>query len=94
MFASAPAKPCFVRADVPFTVNPCKQTWPGNGPMADQDELILEIFQETPVESGLLDSVVLSVVLLRSGNALGDEVADDPLYSLMTASWPGKVGIF
>ncbi|KAF8498220.1 hypothetical protein F5888DRAFT_231819 [Russula emetica] len=36
------------------------------------DELTLEIFQESPVESGLLESIVLSVVLLRSGYSFGD----------------------
>jgi hypothetical protein len=36
------------------------------------DELRLEIFQEALVESGLLEAIVLSVVLLRSGRSLGD----------------------
>lgn len=36
------------------------------------DELRLEIFQEALAESGLLDAIVLSVVLLRSGRPLGD----------------------
>jgi hypothetical protein len=36
------------------------------------DELILDIFQETLVESGLLEAIVFSVVLLRSGRSLGD----------------------
>jgi hypothetical protein len=48
------------------------------------DELILEIFEETPVESDLLHSIVLSVVLLRSGYSLGDTQAQfdpsNPLY--------------
>jgi hypothetical protein len=48
------------------------------------DELILDIFEETPVESGFLDSIVLSVVLLRSGYSLGDSQAhfdpSNPLY--------------
>lgn len=37
-------------------------------------ELNLEVFQEVPlvVQSGLLDAIVLSVVLLRSGQSLGD----------------------
>ncbi len=39
--------------------------------MSRTNELILEIFQ-TPVESGLLEAIVLSVILLRSGHALGD----------------------
>jgi len=49
------------------------------------DELILEIFQETPIEPGLLDAIVLSVVLLRSGQSLGDSSRQislsDPTYS-------------
>jgi len=36
------------------------------------DELGLEIFQEAEVESGLLEAIVLSLVLLRSGRSLGD----------------------
>jgi hypothetical protein len=48
------------------------------------DELILELFQEAPVESGLLEAIVLSVVLLRSGRTLGDtpDLLDfsNPLY--------------
>jgi hypothetical protein len=36
------------------------------------DELRLEIFQEALIEPGLLDAVVLSVVLMRSGRSLGD----------------------
>jgi len=36
------------------------------------DELGLGIFQETLVESGLLEVIVLSLVLLRSGRPLGD----------------------
>jgi len=36
------------------------------------DELRLEIFQEALVESGLLEAVVLSIVLIRSGRSLGD----------------------
>ena len=36
------------------------------------DELVLEILQEAPDDSALLDSIVLSVVLLRSGHSLGD----------------------
>ncbi|KAF8463220.1 hypothetical protein DFH94DRAFT_454047 [Russula ochroleuca] len=36
------------------------------------DELILEIFQESPVESDLFEAIVLSLVLLRSGRSLGD----------------------
>jgi hypothetical protein len=44
--------------------------------MRHTDELILEIFQETPVDSGLLEAIVLSVVLLRSGRPLGDSLED------------------
>jgi hypothetical protein len=40
--------------------------------MRHTDELILDVFQETPVDSGLLEAIVLSVVLLRSGRSLGD----------------------
>jgi hypothetical protein len=36
------------------------------------DELRLEIFQEALVETGLLDAIVLSIVLVRSGRSLGD----------------------
>jgi len=34
------------------------------------DDLDLEIFQEALVEPGLLEAIVLSVVLLRSGRSL------------------------
>ncbi|KAF8460712.1 hypothetical protein DFH94DRAFT_805692 [Russula ochroleuca] len=44
------------------------------------DELILEIFQESPVESDLFEAIILSVVLLRSGRSLGDS-PEDILYS-------------
>ena len=40
------------------------------------EELILEIFQNSPVESDLLEAIVLSVVLLRSGRSLGDSTGD------------------
>ena len=47
-------------------------------------ELILDIFQETPVDSGLLEGIVLSVVLLRSGRSLGDSLErldlSNPIY--------------
>ena len=36
------------------------------------DELRLEIFQEALVQSGLLEAIVLSIVLIRSGRSLGD----------------------
>ena len=42
---------------------------------AGTDDLILEIFQDAPIESGLLEAIVLSVVLLRSGHSLGDSQA-------------------
>jgi hypothetical protein len=51
---------------------------------AGTDELILEISQEGPIESGLLEAIVLSVVLLRSGNSLGDSQREisstNPIY--------------
>ena len=52
---------------------------------AGTDNLILEIFQEAPIESGLLEAIVLSVVLLRSGYPLGDSSREislsNPTYS-------------
>ena len=51
------------------------------------DELTLKIFQEVPlaIESGLLDAIVLSVVLLRSGHSFGDSSGgislSNPTYS-------------
>ena len=49
------------------------------------NDLILEIFQDVPIESGLLEAIVLSVVLLRSGNSFGDSSGQislsDPTYS-------------
>ncbi|KAF8498221.1 hypothetical protein F5888DRAFT_1634132 [Russula emetica] len=45
------------------------------------DDLILEIFQEAPIESGIVEVIVLSVVLLRSGHSLGDsqgEITSSP----------------
>ncbi|KAI9508977.1 hypothetical protein F5148DRAFT_1191211 [Russula earlei] len=38
------------------------------------DILILEILQEALVEPGLLEAIVLSLVLLRSGRSLGDTI--------------------
>jgi len=61
-----------------------------------RDELILEIFQESPVESGLLDAIVLSVVLIRSGHSLGDpywptqSVMGYPLYSMTVVGLIGS----
>jgi hypothetical protein len=49
--------------------------------------LDLEVFQEVPlvVQSGLLDAIVLSVVLLRSGQSLGDSPGEisfsNPIYA-------------
>ena len=43
---------------------------------AGTDDLILEIFQEAPIESGLLEAIVLSVVVLRSGYSLGDSPSE------------------
>jgi hypothetical protein len=52
---------------------------------AGADDLILEIFQEAPIESGLLEAIVLSIVLIRSGHTLGDTSREislsDPMYS-------------
>ena len=36
------------------------------------DELHLKIFQVALVEPGLLEAIVLSIVLLQSGNSFGD----------------------
>jgi hypothetical protein len=49
------------------------------------DELKLKIFREVPLadESGLLDAIVLSVVLLRSGQSLGDSPGDISLLGQM-----------
>ena len=40
--------------------------------MSRADEIRLEIFQEALVQSGLLEAIVLSIVLIRSGRSLGD----------------------
>jgi hypothetical protein len=51
---------------------------------AGADDLILEIFQEALIESGL-EAIVLSIVLIRSGHTLGDTSREislsDPMYS-------------
>ena len=52
------------------------------------DELILEIFQESPVEPELFEAIVLSVVLLRSGRSLGDSPEDILIGSYL------RVGLF
>jgi hypothetical protein len=44
------------------------------------DDLDLEIFQEALVESGLIEAIVLSVILLRSGRPFGDIVEMMPFY--------------
>jgi hypothetical protein len=57
------------------------------------DELLLEIFQVALVESGLLEAIILSVVLLQSGRSLGDSFEviqySNLIFSmpLGTASW-------
>ena len=43
------------------------------------DELRLKIFQEALVEPGLLEAIVLSIVLLQSGNSFGDGL--QPVFS-------------
>jgi hypothetical protein len=45
------------------------------------DDLDLEIFQEALVEQGLLEAIVLSVVLLRSGRPLDEDA------TAMSARW-------
>ena len=58
--------------------------WQVNAGTESTDELILEISQETPIESSLLEAIVLSVVLLRSGRSLGDSPGEisstNPIY--------------
>jgi hypothetical protein len=46
------------------------------------DDLYLEVFQEALVESGLLETIVASIVLLRSGQSLND--------SIETMAFPGQ----
>jgi hypothetical protein len=51
------------------------------------DGLIVEVSQGIPVESGgLLESIILSVVLLRSGYSLGDSQDDMTSYVLPTTT--------
>ncbi|KAH9024019.1 hypothetical protein EDB83DRAFT_2428698 [Lactarius deliciosus] len=38
------------------------------------DELLVKIFQEALVESGLLEAIILSIVLLQSGHSFGDRL--------------------
>ena len=57
--------------------------WHTQGHTGHSNELVLEIFQETRVDSGLLEAIVLSVVLLRSEHSLGDslERVSEPAYA-------------
>ncbi|KAF8467539.1 hypothetical protein DFH94DRAFT_291122 [Russula ochroleuca] len=63
------------------------------------DQPILEIFQESPIESDLFDAIVLSVVLLRSGRSLGDspEISfcriRGPLQNLLAEMGGEEVGL-
>ena len=52
------------------------------------DELVLEIFQEAPEDSALLEAIVLSVGLLQSGRSLGDSP------ERVSLSNPGYVAVF
>ena len=54
------------------------------------DDLDLEIFQEAQVEPGLLEAIVLSIVLLRSGRSL--EVDPALSNSLFDARTTGRWG--
>jgi hypothetical protein len=45
------------------------------------DELRLQIFQEALVEPGLLEAIVLSIILLQSGQPLGDSNALESMFS-------------
>jgi len=96
MCASALAKTPFVR------LIDSSQLIPANRPgleiarwqiKSGTDELNLEIFQETPVESDLLESIVLSIVLIRSGHSLGDSQAQlvlgNPLYTMAVVGLMG-----
>ena len=52
------------------------------------DDLDMEIFQEALVEAGLLQAIVLSVVLLRSGRSLDADAAgrsNDMWYTQVSA---------
>ena len=45
------------------------------------DELLLEVFQEALVEPGLLEAIILSIVLIRSGHPLGNPIdSSDPRF--------------
>jgi len=58
------------------------------------EDLDLEIFQEALVEPGLLEAIFLSVVLIRSGQALGD-VAEAMGFSnqVFCSASTGSIGI-
>ena len=56
------------------------------------DDLDLEIFQEALVEPGLLEAIVLSVVLLRSGQCLGDTAAMSILNQVVPLHWGALAG--
>ena len=73
--AFAPTMVPFIGADKPL------QLLPANRPgvaiarwriKSRSDDLRLELFQDAVVEPGLLEAIILSVVLLRSGRSLGD----------------------
>ena len=51
------------------------------------DDLDLEIFQEALVEPGLLEAIVLSVVLIRSGQCLGDTASMSILNKVVLRHW-------
>jgi len=44
----------------------------------------LEIFQEALVQSGLLEAMILSLILLRSGRSLGDALGELSINYLST----------
>jgi len=62
----------------------------------ESDELILEIFQEALIESGLLEAIILSLVLLQSGRPLTPPLeaagfTDQRFFNLSTYSHCGRV---
>jgi hypothetical protein len=54
------------------------------------DDLDLEIFQEALVESGLLEAIVVSIALLRSGHSFSNTTRESGTYALRYSSgmWP------
>jgi len=54
------------------------------------DDLDLEIFQEALVESGLLEAIVVSIALLRSGRSFSNTTRESGTYALRYSSgmWP------